>query len=181
MTGWPARPANWGRPGQPFNGPDGQAVLDQIEFLSQGVPVGMVVKEVGTSRNSAGTGTTYTDDPHLQFEVDANEIIKLDLQVLVDAGTTGDMKERFLLPSGTIYGAHYQFSTTAPTALIDGVAEITGLQGTGAGARLYLRVAGTLFVGSTGGTVSWQWAQNASDAVNTTVAQGGTLEFCRIQ
>lgn len=174
------RPTGWDAPGVPPKGGDSRRILDFIDRLAQAKPVEMIYKSAGTSINSAGTGTTYTNDPHLSFEVGAGEVCRITLEALIDGGTTGDFKERFLLPSGTIYCAYYEFSTTNLVALVDGSAEITGLQTTGAGARLPVRVSGTLIVGTTGGIVNWQWAQNAADAVNTTVAVGSVLEVVRL-
>lgn len=174
------RPEYWDAPGTQPKAGDTRRVLDFIDRLAQAKPVEMIYKSAGTSINSAGTGTTYTNDPHISFDVSAGEVCRLTLEVLIDGGTTGDFKQRFLLPSGTIYSTYYEFSTTNLTALVDGSAEIVGLQTTGAGTKLPLRVSGTYIVGSSGGVVNWQWAQNASDAVNTTVAIGGALEIVRL-
>lgn len=174
------RPEYWDKPGTPPKGGDSRRILDFIDRLAQAKPVEVYYKTAGTSINSAGTGTAYANDPHLSFDVSASEVCRVELTAIVDAGTTGDLKERFLLPSGTIKAAFYRYSTTDPTSLIDGSAEITGLQGAGVGAKLVLQVEGTLFVGATGGVVNWQWAQNAADVNNTTVHEGSLLEVVRL-
>ena len=169
-------------PGTATRGVDTRKLLDQVEYLSQGVPVGMVYKTAGTSINSGSGGSTYQNDPHLSFDVEPNEVIRVTLEVAYDAGTVEDMKAKFVVPSGGLFeSATFAYSTTPPAPLASSAtAEVTGLPGAGAGVLVHFRVVATLFMSTTGGTVNWQWAQNASGATNTTVAKGGTLEFKRM-
>lgn len=174
------RPDYWDKPGTPPKGGDSRRILDFIDRIAQAKPVEAAYKLTSTSINSGSGGTTFTNDPHLSFDVSALEVVRVKLSILYDAGTVGDMKCRFLLPSGTMYNSSFENAASAYTQLSDGNAQITGLAGTGVGNRFPLRVEGTLEVGSTGGVVNWQWAQDAADASNTTVARGGMLEIIRL-
>lgn len=179
MTAPWVRPTNWDAPGLPKRGGDDRKILDALDRLAQGAVVGATYKSSATSVDSGTGGTTYQNDPHLSFEVEALEVVRVKLEIVFDAGTTGDLKSRFLLPSGQFTSGKFQ-TTGAPQALSDGNGEVTGIAGAGVGAGLCFMFWGTLEVGSTGGTVNWQWAQNASDANDTTVRRGGYLQFVRI-
>jgi hypothetical protein len=169
-------------PGTATRGVDARKLLDQVDYLSQGVPVGTVYKSAGTSINSGSGGTTYQNDPHLSFEAEPNEVIRITLEAVYDAGTVGDMKQRFLVPAGALFESTiFSYSTVAPAPLASSsTAEVVGLPGAGAGVLIHFRLSATLFMSTTGGTVNWQWAQNAADATNTTVAKGGCLEYKRM-
>lgn len=173
-------------PGQVARGKHMRWLLDQLEYLSQGVPVGMAYKTVSNSINSGSGGTTYQNDNHLSFEVDANEVIRVTLDIVIDAHATPDFKQRFLVPTGSQFEMiSYQYgnSTSAinRTLIAPGpTCEVIGVPGAGTGVLLFFKLDATLFVGSTPGTVNWQWAQNTADANNTTVWKGSVLRFERI-
>lgn len=169
-------------PGTATRGVDARKLLDQVEYLSQGVPVGTVYKTAATSINSGSGGTTYQNDPHLSFEAEASEVIRITLEVVYDAGTVEDMKQRFLVPSGALFESTiFSYSTVAPAPLASSsTAEVIGLPGSGVGTLIHFRLSATLFMGSTGGTINWQWAQNVSGGSNTSVAKGGCLEYKRM-
>src|ERR1044072_6421360 len=100
-VGWPDRAAlTLDAPGTATRGVDTRKLLDQVEYLSQGVPVGMVYKTAATSINSGSGGSTYQNDPHLSFDVEPNEVIRVTLEVAYDAGTVEDMKAKVPVPNG---------------------------------------------------------------------------------
>lgn len=167
-------------PGSATRGKHTRWLLDQVEYLSQGVPVGAVYKTGSTSINSGSGGSVYANDPHLQFEVEALEVVRITIEVVWEASTAGDIKMRFTAPSGAAFESTvFSYSNVAPAALSPGQTEVS-LPGSGAGQTLHFRQTTTLFVGSAPGTINWQWAQFASDATNTTVYKGGTLEYKRM-
>lgn len=167
-------------PGSALRGKHMRWLLDQVEYLSQGVPVGAVYKSTSTSINSGSGGTTYANDPHLMLEVEASEVVRLTLEVVWDASVAGDFKSKFTAPSGTTFDSTVYAYSTAPAApLASGSTEVS-LPGAGVGSTMHFRMTTTMFVGSVPGTVNWQWAQFASDAGNTTVAKGGVLEYKRM-
>lgn len=181
MAGWPDRAAmTLDSPGTATRGVDTRKLLDQVEYLSQGVPVGAVYKTAGTSINSGSGGATFQNDPHLSFEVEPNEVIRIRLEASYTPGA-GAFKQQFLIPSGAFYATSHSYGSATPAAAVaDGSTTCLLSGGPAAGALVALWVYTTLFVGATGGTVNWQWAQNASNAANTTVSQGSVLEYLRM-
>lgn len=182
---WTARPANWGAPGHANRGDEYEAVADQVEFLSTGFPVSIAYKSSDTNRSSANTGATYTDDPHLALAVAANAVYAVQMYGVAAIGA-GLMKLQWTHPSGSTFEAggwgydpgtadwqtnNAGFSSTSPSAIVLGLAAV---------ANTPIRLDGTLIMSSTAGLLTLQWAQNASNAANTTLRKGSWLRLNRI-
>jgi hypothetical protein len=185
---WTARPANLGAPGHANRGDEWEALLDQVEFLSGGFPAMMRYKTGDTSRSSATTGATYTDDPDLAVPVLANAVYVVELEANLTIGA-GNFKQQWTWPAGGRLGAiafAYNNGTVAfasswqrlaATTTSPGGA-VTGVSGGGAGGTPW-RYKATLEVASTAGVLTWQWAQDASNAANTTVERGSWMRVTR--
>lgn len=139
-------------------------------------------KSADTSRTST---TTYADDPHLTVPVAANGVYGFDLYGLYQAGGTGLLKVQFAFPAGAeVDAASWSYDPgTDEWAAVAGLPAtsplqyVTGLAGTGG--NLPFRLAGTLHVGSTAGTLAFQWAQTVSNATATIIRRGTRLTLTR--
>lgn len=135
-------------------------------------------KTADTSRNNAGVGTTYTDDPHLTVTVAASGVYAVTFYCTLTAGATPQLKTRFALPSGTFYAGGFLFgaSSAASYGATNANGEVVGLTGT----AIPFQVQGTLIVGATGGDFKVQWAQVVANASNSTLHQGSYLLLLRM-
>ncbi|GAA1026811.1 hypothetical protein GCM10009557_05820 [Virgisporangium ochraceum] len=164
------------------------AELEQYANAANELLAGAVVsgayKASDTSRSSATTGATYTDDPHLTVPVAANGVYPVEFYGLYQAGATGQMKIQFTFPSGTWEAASFAYDpgTDEWQALASGVSSpggaVTGLVGTGS--NVPVRLAGTLHVGATGGALTVQWAQTTSNATATILRKGSRIVLTRL-
>lgn len=136
---------------------------------------GTAYKTVDTSRNNAGTGTTYTADPHLTLTVVANAVYSYKLHITTTAPATPQLKSRFSTPSGTLDNGSFHLGTTF-SASVGATHEVTGITGT----AIPYQQEGTIRVGVTGGAFVWQWAQTVANAANTTVHAGSWLQLIRM-
>ncbi len=187
---WSDRPASFGAPGHADRGDEYEAVLDQLEFVSSGYPTLTRYKAGDTSRSSANTGATYTDDPEMALGgLVANAIYVVELEINITIGAGGFKQQwswpaggawrslKFAYNNGTVTFAQswqrLSDATTSPGASVTGVAA-------GAAGGTPWRFVGTLFMGTTPGTLAWQWAQDASNAANTTVHRGGWFRVQRV-
>lgn len=157
-------------------------------------------KTADTSRNST---TTATPDPHLQFEVEANAVYAMDGYVKYDSPTNADFAVDWSAPAGALgewvgVGAGHSPVIGATTGLaLQGdtqdargyllrleandltTARSFGGLGTG-NIPISLHLKGMLRVGSTAGTYSFDWAQGASQATNTTVYTDSWIRLQRV-
>lgn len=135
-----------------------------------------------TSDESRNTTTTLTDDSTLVATLSANTNYVFEFEVFFVSAATPDFK--FALNfTGTTTRADswYQYATSTNTgssasqntglrdALVPSQAILTGSD------RHILQVRGAIQVGGSGGTLSFQWAQNTSNATDTTVLAGSWL------
>lgn len=157
-------------------------------------------KTADTSRSAT---TTTTADPHMQFDVVANAVYRWHGWVKYDGPTAADFLADCNAPTGslgewTAIGAGHSpvIGSSAAPALItdtqDGrgylmrveTNDVTssrsfGCLGTGI-TPLTLQLYGTLRVGSTSGTFSFDWAQATSNATAVTVYTDSWLSMLRV-
>lgn len=142
------------------------------------------------SVNNGGTGTTLQNDNELFVSVLANTNYKVVLTLLFQeaAGTGIDLKCAWTFPTGctlnlAVAGPHINWNNTAAALEAEWSAwqNVTSSPsgtisfGTTNAAVLGGQISGTLAVGSTGGTLQFQWAQQNSSASNVTVKAGSAL------
>lgn len=143
-------------------------------------------KAADTTRNST---VTLTDDPDLTFAVAANEVYIVQATLLLDGGVTPDYKFGWSYPVGTtmnwgaVGGTPTSWEATATSTGQSPLKIETGTLGQGAtsgsvvcGVILHVVVA----VGANAGAVALQWAQNVSDAANTTIKAHSSLVAVRV-
>lgn len=159
-------------------------------------------KTADTSRSAV---TTTTADPHLTFTVAANAVYVWWGWLKYDASAAGDIAFDFSAPSGALgewtgwgVGITRVVSATdaaTPAFSVD-TAQTTGYLirvetndvtaartfggiGTG-GTQLTALIHGTLRVGTTGGTFSFDWAQRVSDATASTIYTDSWISMQRV-
>lgn len=120
------------------------------------------------------------DDDDLVLAVEATGLYRLELRAVQNSGATPAFKCAFTLPSGATWltgsfdcgssAANEQFGLMSTT--LSGV--------TGAGANSAVIIHSLILVGSTAGTIQWQWAQNTANASNTIVRAGSSLLLSRM-
>lgn len=153
-----------------------------LNALLAEVRVSGAYKSSDTSRASTAT---YANDPHLTVSVVANAVYGVELVGLYQAGGTGQFKVQFTYPTGaTMEAASWDYDPGADEwAAVVGIPLsspaqfVTGLMGTGG--NVPFRLLATLHMGSTAGTLAFQWAQFASNATATIVRKGTRLTLTR--
>ncbi len=136
------------------------------------------------SDTSRASTTTVSDDPDLLFAVGANEVWDFTAIInFTETNATPDLKYTFAGPSGstvTFAGAWYNVNSGL-SALIAGTAGGTTntVDFVTAAAPLQLVISGKCTNGATPGNLSFQWAQNVSNANNVTAITGSYLQGIR--
>jgi hypothetical protein len=146
------------------------------EQLLAGLPY-MAVKPGATSVTSS---TTLITDPDLQLVLPGPGTYVIDgyLNYTGSSVGAGDIKGTFEY-SGGINFANWDFQAIATTG---GVQMCTGpnafgiavARGTDGGTWMGAHLLG-LLVATSGGTLSWNWAQNTSNATSTNIRQGSWI------
>lgn len=127
-------------------------------------------KSSDQSVSSASTGTTLVDCTGIRFWCNANEKRGWRFDFRAEAGTSGGLKWVFTLPSGasglaTGSGINNLTTNFDSVDMTVGKGATTSLTST----TTILALWGTVTNGSTAGWVQFQFAQNASNATNTTI------------
>lgn len=141
-----------------------------------------VIKPGGTNRSST---TTLTADPHLTVTLDANTSYWLELCVALTSPAAADFKWDFTFPSGLTFTG-YSVASVAGVANVlvwspgGNALSVAGAFSTqGGGLDDSVGVRGMLTTAGTGGAFTWRWAQNTSDAGNTSVRAGSSMSIQR--
>jgi len=138
---------------------------------------------------SVTSSATLQDDNHLVLAVEPNTTYEVTAFIIYDGATTGDIKVSFTGPAGATLDwtpLGLITSVTASTGQIKtghdtfADSEGVGTAGVGAGNRAVLQPHGLLVVGATAGSLTFRWAQLASDATATTVLTGSWLRAQRV-
>lgn len=155
-----------------------------------------------TSDTARSATTTTTADPHLQYEVEANAVYIWDGWLKFDGDAAADINFDFTTPAGALgewtgfaAGNPVTGASATPTLRIDtagvsgylirtesnDVAAARSFGTLGVGQLLSAQLNGTLRVGASAGTFSFDWAQGTSSATATTVYTDSWIRFQRIQ
>jgi hypothetical protein len=154
-----------------------------------------------TADTSKTSDATTAADPHLQFSVEANGVYVWNGMIIYDGHIDGDINIDFSAPTGSAgewsalgAGRPVTGASSTPTLRIDTAgasgymirtetSDVTTARSygcLGTGTTLSLMIAGTLRVGSTAGTFSLDWAQQASHATATTMFTDSYMFLQRI-
>lgn len=177
MTLWVDYPTNWPKPGHIPRGFEQEAILDRLASLN---PATVAYKTSDETIISTGT---YQDDDHLFVAVEANGVYVYYLSGAYNTSDTAQFRQRFSVPSGSFAGTYYQYfdqtnASVRASYSVPADGAITGLRGKGADTPF--EFGGIYTCGATGGTMQWQWAQNASTASNTIVRAATRLQVTRV-
>lgn len=134
---------------------------------------------------SITSSTTFTDDTVLGLTVAANASYIVDMSLIYDGDSAGDLKLQFTKPAGASHTNTFLSSlggTAATTSdnVVSGGSTVPILGCLGAGTNCGMLWKSFLSVSSTSGTLQLQWAQNATSATATRVRAGSYLLAQRV-
>lgn len=162
----------------------------QFSQTSQQIPTNSIpsvytaYKTSGTTRTST---TTLAADPDLTIASLPIGVYILDGFLAYDASTAADLALSWNLPTGAtiVWGGDGMGGTTSSgtAAVMNRVLFVAAagpsLGGIGVGSGSYALPKGLLTI-TTAGAVTLKWAQNTSDATNTTLQAGSFIRFTKI-
>lgn len=145
-------------------------------------------KAADTSRSST---STLANDPDLFVTPIVNAVYAVQLFLMVQGGTVGDMKVDFTFPAGATFPwgfIAYDNGITGAPAAVNAIAFGAPTSGssffnvglTGAGSQNTVPVYGLLTMGSTAGNLTLQWAQSTSDGTAATIKAGSWMRAERM-
>jgi hypothetical protein len=134
-----------------------------------------------TADQTVQSNTTLFVDNTLVFPMSGNTNYSIRLRVYVDTGATGDFKFRHVGPaSPTLVRIKRAFiigAGTAYTLAMDTAYSASDVAVAGAAGMAYVEFDGFIKNGANSGNFEFWWAQNASEAVDTTVRLGSYIEY----
>lgn len=130
-----------------------------------------------TATETKNSDATLALDSDLQVELEANGRYSVEVLVRYDAATAADLKFDFQVPSGgMVYGFDLDGGITAELA--NTVA--TSLAALGVGSIQLCKVNGLIINASTAGTFGMRWAQQTSNAGNTSLRIGSWMQVVKV-
>lgn len=158
-----------------FTGTDVEAALQELGAASGGGGMSLIVKDADETVNS---NTTVQDDDDLLFSVAANEKWQFEGVLFVTSAATPDFKMTFSGPSGAVGAYGLLLNDGASAAAEDTASLATDSTVTIAGTSpVIIRFWGAIANGANTGSLKLQWAQDTSDAANTTVLAGSYIKY----
>ncbi|MFI7014158.1 hypothetical protein [Streptomyces sp. NPDC050164] len=143
-----------------------------------------------TSETTRASNTTLTDDPDLQFALEANATYFVEFHVRYACLSAAGFRVQFNVPSGASgnYGVQGLCSTVSDAAGcgdarfgVHNFSTITTFGDRDSASNQVLAVVEALITtGSTAGTVALAWAQETSNATATKVAAGSYGRLKRV-
>lgn len=140
-----------------------------------------------TANESVTSSTTMQDDNTFTFSVEANAFYFVEMHLVIscaDATATPDFKSQWTVPASTTGLRWRSGLTTGATADTGDKSQIDTIAGGSAALGVLASSTKTFFIerisvdtAGTSGTMTLQWAQNASDSDPTIVEAGS---YCRI-
>lgn len=133
-----------------------------------------------TADETIQSDTTLSNDSQLFLGVEANASYVFDSVIFFNTGGTPDYKGQWSAPSGatlTFQCTGYSISDVLGV-FWNSVGSLQTIAGNGT-PRAH-SMSGTLIVGSTAGTLRWQWAQNTSTASNTSTLIGSYIRLVKV-
>lgn len=157
------------------NGTSGQLIQTDGDGSFSFVPAGSGPTKVVKTSDTTYTGTTLTNDPHLQFSVEANSIYYVEGMLIAEEnvdGSDGDLKLTFSVPAGTsFYGDRFDIEKTFFNHFQSGTLPVVdsylGVNPSAGGIRV------TIVTGANAGTVNMQFSQYF--AVGEALVRTGTF------
>ena len=145
---------------------------------------------VRKSSDTLRTATvTTTDDPHLTFVAEANSTYLVQLFIYYSSSTTADFKCAWTVPSGAgglrwvlaeaVGGTDYA-TTTMRTSVHQPTTDVA-VGGHSTALFTGLQEVCVFTTGVTGGSFTFKWSQNTSDAAQTGVRQHSILMYRKVE
>lgn len=137
------------------------------------------------SVSSANTGTTFVDMTSVTRPIVANGVYSFQARIPYTAGASGDLKIQIVGPANcalNILISGPALTTGTWTATAGNATDISGGVSLGSfegGGTSWVFLEGILRNGATAGNVKLQFAQNTSNATNTTILAGAFEELIR--
>ena len=147
------------------------------------------IKSASTTRTSAGTGSTYTVDSDFTIAVVAGGVYTVQFVFYHTCTVNSGFKGRFKIPSvptvlvAAHYGAGFLTQTGGSTTYVD--QQTSGYIGAEKISRTTAATAGSIGgqfevqIGTSGGDLTFEWAQNASHADASTLLLGSRIIITR--
>ena len=157
--------------GKVFEGYDGAAYVPAARYNQFALK---------TVNETVSSNTTLQNDDALLWAVAANATYALDLRLLYNSGATGDLKVQFTAPASATMSWGGIWANTSGALTNPSNNNLASVQSMGGGGDFSATIHGTLTTVGTAGTLQLQWAQNTSDATNTTVYAGSWGSIWRV-
>jgi len=135
-----------------------------------------------TADESVSLDTTLSTDGTLQFTATANKTYAVRGRIWFSTAATPDFKYRFAFAGTSMWILHtsYPAGSSTPTVTNDNATPGTTVALLGAAYGGYIEFDGVLVCDGSARVLGFQWAQNTSDAANTTVNAGSYLEYIQV-
>ncbi len=125
-----------------------------------------------TSNETINNDSTLSDDAELLFTPTINKLYQILMFVYTNSGTTADFKQAFTIPTGATIQINAGDFQVTPQNLMDGE---TPFPDVSSGLDQNKAILIRLVMSSTAGNCVYQWAQNVSDAEDTTLLEGSVM------
>lgn len=127
---------------------------------------------------SVTSSTTLVDDDDLTFSADANSTYLVQIWLRMSGNSAGDMKFGFSLPSGASCFGTWKSDTAGTWDASNDLTTADVVQA--ATEENLFPIYAYIDVGATAGDVTFQWAQNASNATATTVHEKTYMTYRKV-
>jgi len=161
-------------------GDKGAGAINVAQLYQSGVPVWRTAMKL--TDETVQSNTTLFTDAELVFAMLANTKYTFRARIHFTTGATGDFKFRHTGPASPtlvqikrahIIGAGSAYAGIAlDTAYSASDVAVAGAAGSG-----WIELDGLIHNGANAGSFGFRWAQNASEAVNTTVRAGSYIDW----
>lgn len=161
----------------------GKALLDDADAAAQRVTLGVETTVIKGSTTQRTATTTLTADPDLAVPVTAGQRVKFEFEVFFDTNATADFKFTINGPAAPdMVRYHYIHQAPGATAhtLATEIGYGTSISVTGTGTTGgYVYISGVIDNGANAGNITFDWAQDTSDAGGTTVLLGSQVKYIK--
>lgn len=127
--------------------------------------------KIKTSDEVVINSSVLQNDDHLYHVVPPNYRVRLELLIRFYTSVNALFKMAFTLPTGATGGGYYIRYSNTVTSWPDITVPTTVSVGN---TMMWLSVSALISMGTTGGTIQFQWTQNSSDGSPTTVYAGSS-------
>jgi hypothetical protein len=146
----------------------------------------VILTAVKTADETVNNSSTYQDDDHLFVTVAANTTYIIDCFFVINNESVDNqgMKIKIILPSGASISGQGMSSNTDLTFKVDGQTPTSTTLNAQTNSYIGNGMAyynGSLFIASTGGAITIQWAQAYAHASNLELLTGSYLRLTKVQ